>query len=390
MRYEALKDIELGEFHRQVRENTRRFAVEKIGPKVAEYEREERYPLEIIKEMGKLGMLGVIVPEEYGGAGMDYLSYGIICEELARVDWVCASIVSVQNSLVGSSLVRYGNEDQKRRYLMPLARGEMLASACLTEPCGGTDLASLESTARRTNGGYILNGSKVFISHAEYAGVFFVLASIDRSLRHKGICALLVEPAWKGVQIRRIPLYTLKRDNIAEVHFEDVPVPGKNLLGEEGGGFYIVAAALDTGRYSVACRCVGQAQACIDEALKYARERYQFGQPIGKFQMIQQKIADMVVMVEAARLLAYRVGRLKDRDPSGRYSIEASMAKLLASEVAVKCALEAIQIHGGYGFAEEYPVGRYLLEAKTLMVGEGTSELHRRLIAEYALGFKRY
>jgi alkylation response protein AidB-like acyl-CoA dehydrogenase len=236
--------------------------------------------------------------------------------------------------------------------------------------------------------GWRLNGTKVFISHAAHAGLFFVVASIDLAKKHKGVTAMLVDPsASEGIAIGEFPMRTLKRDNLAEVHFQDTFVPDENLLGEPGGGFPVLGSALDMGRYSVAARCVGQSQRCIDLALAYAREREAFGQKIGEFQMIQQKIADMVCRTEGARGVVYRLGRMKDAGIE-RASLEASLAKLMASEAATQNALDAIQIHGGYGVTAEYEVGRLLLEAKALEFGEGTSELHRKLIAEHVLGLR--
>jgi alkylation response protein AidB-like acyl-CoA dehydrogenase len=297
-------------------------------------------------------------------------------------------VVSVTNSLVGGSLLRHGSEAQKQRWLPPMARGEVLTSACLTEPGGGTDLASLRTTAERVDGGWRLNGTKVFISHAAFAGLFFVVASVDRSKKHRGVTAFLVDPRSEGVQISDFPMRTLKRDNLAEVHFENAFVPDEGLLGEPGGGFPILGSALDMGRYSVAARCVGQAQRCVELSTAYAMEREAFGQKIGEFQMIQQKIADMICRTESARALVYRLGRMKDAGVQ-RASLEASLAKLVASEAATYNALDAIQVHGGYGLSAEYEVGRLLLEAKSLEFGEGTSELHRKLIAEYALGIRK-
>jgi glutaryl-CoA dehydrogenase (non-decarboxylating) len=366
----------------------RDFAEREILPHVERCEREERYPLELIAKLPALGLLGPMIPAAYGGSFSDVVTYGVICEELARVDWVVASVVSVANSLAGSSISKHGTDAQKERWLPALAKGECLASACLTEPGGGTDLANMQTTAERVDGGWKLSGTKVFISHAAYAGLFFVVASVDRAKRHKGVTAFLVDPASEGITIGAFPMRTLKRDNLAEVHFDGVVVPDENVLGEPGGGFPVLGAALDMGRYSVAARCVGQAQRCLELATGYAGEREAFGQKIGEFQMIQQKIADMVVRTESARALVYRLGRMKDAG-IGRASLEASLAKLVASEAATQNALDSIQVHGGYGVSGEYEVGRLLLEAKALEFGEGTSELHRKLIAEYALGLRK-
>ena len=382
-----MADFDLTQTQRQVRAAVREFAEREILPTVEQHEREARYPREMIARLAPLGYLAPLIPEEYGGSFIDVVTYGVVCEELARVDWVVASAVSVANSLVGSSILRFGTPEQRRRWLPPLASGEILASAALTEPSGGTDLASMRTRATSADGGWRLEGSKVFISHAAEAGIFLVAATLDPALKHRGVTMFLVDPSTDGIEISPLPMRTLQRDNVAEVRFDDVHVGAEGVLGEPGRGFPILGAALDTGRFSVAARCVGQAQRAVDLTLPYARDRHAFGQPIGEFQMVQQKIADMICRTEAARALVYRLGRMKDAGVE-RCSMEASMAKLLASEAATQNALDAIQIHGGYGFSAEYEVGRLLLEAKTLEVGEGTSELHRKLIAEFGLGIR--
>jgi len=329
-----------------------------------------------------------MVPERYGGSFIDVLTYGLICEEIARVDWVVASVISVTNSLVVGSILRFGTPAQKERWLVPIARGDLLTSACLTEPGGGTDLANMATTATRAEGGWRLNGTKVFISHAAHAGLFFVVASIDRGEKHRGVTAFLVEPRTPGIAIGEFPMRTLKRDNLAEVHFTDAFVPDDGVLGQPGQGFPVLGSALDMGRFSVAARCVGQAQRCLDLALPYALEREAFGQKIGEFQLIQQKIADMVCRTQQARHVVYQLGRMKDAGIE-RCSMESSMAKLLASRAAVQNALDGMQVFGGYALSAEYEIGRLLLEAKSLEFGEGTSELHTKLIAEYALGIRK-
>ncbi|HVH16726.1 MAG TPA: acyl-CoA dehydrogenase family protein [Myxococcota bacterium] len=385
---DRIADFDLTDEQRLVRQAVREFAEKEIAPHVERHEREERYPLELIRKLVPLGYIAPMIPERYGGSYSDVVTYGIICEELARIDWVVASVVSVTNSLVAGSILRHGTDAQKERWLPPLARGEILSSACLTEPGGGTDLGNLKSTARRVPGGWRLDGTKVFISHAAHAGLFLVVASEDLAKKHRGVSAFLVDPKSEGVGIGEFPMRTLKRDNLAEVHFENVFVPEDGLLGEAGGGFPVLGSALDMGRYSVAARCIGQAQRCIDLAVAYANTREAFGQKIGEFQMIQQKIADMVCRTEGARGVVYRLGRMKDAGIA-RASLEASLAKLMASEAATHNALDAVQIHGGYGLSAEYEVGRLLLEAKALEFGEGTSELHRKLIAEHVLGLRR-
>lgn len=386
---QRMADFDLSPEQRAVRHAVREFAEREILPHVERYEREKRYPTDLVAKLVPLGFIAPLIPERYGGSFTDVLTYGVICEELARADWVVASVVSVMNSLVAGSILAHGSDEQKERWLPPMARGEVLCSACLTEPGGGTDLGNLRSTARRVDGGYRITGTKVFISHAAHAGLFFVVATLDRAQKHRGVTAFLVDPrASEGITIRDFPMRTLQRDNLAEVHFDETFVPAENLLGAEGGGFPVLGSALDTGRFSVAARCVGQAQRCLDLAIPYAMQREAFGQKIGEFQMIQQKIADMVCRTEAARQMVYRLGRMKDAGIA-RASLEASVAKLMASEAATKNALDAIQIHGGYGLSAEYEVGRLLLEAKALEFGEGTSELHRKLIAEHALGIRK-
>jgi alkylation response protein AidB-like acyl-CoA dehydrogenase len=385
---DRMADFDLSPEQRQVRAAVREFAEKEILPHVEAHERAARYPLEGIQKLVPLGFIAPLIPERYGGSFVDVMTYGLICEELARVDWVIASVVSVSNSLVGTSILRHGSDAQKERWLPEIAAGRCLTSACLTEPGGGTDLPSMRTTATRVPGGWKLNGTKVFISHAAHAGLFFVVATLDREKKHGGVTAFLVDPKTPGIAIGDFPMRTLKRDNLAEVHFEDAFVPDDGLLGEPGKGFPVLGSALDMGRFSVAARCVGQAQRCLDLALPYAVQREAFGQRIAEFQLIQQKIAAMTCRTQAARSIVYQLGRMKDAGIP-RASMEASMAKLMASQAAVENALDAIQIHGGYGLSEEYEVGRLLLEAKSLEFGEGTSELHTKMIAEFMLGLRK-
>jgi glutaryl-CoA dehydrogenase (non-decarboxylating) len=389
MRPEELKDFELTESQRVVRATARDFARREIAPHVQKWEKEGSYPKEIVMRMGELGFLGAFVPQEYGGAGLDYLSYGIICEEVAWADWVCASIISVQSSLVENGILHFGTEKQKQEYLVPLAQGKLQASSALTEPGGGTDLAALQTTARLDGEYYVLNGQKTFCSHASHTDVYFVLATVDRSLGRRGVSAFLVENPSPGMQVTPLNMSTMKRGNVAHIFFDDVRVPKGNLLGQEGKGMTIVGADLAMGRFSVASRCVGQAQACLDAAVNYAPQREIFGQKESEFQMVKQMVADMAISIDTARLLVYRLGRLMDAN-AGRVTAIASATKLYASEVATKAALDAIQLHGGYGFVEDYSVGRYLLEAKVLEVGEGNSQLHRDIVADWIFGVRDY
>jgi alkylation response protein AidB-like acyl-CoA dehydrogenase len=385
---DRMMDFDLTEDQRLVRQTVRRFAEAEILPHVERFEREERYPSELIAKLPALGLMGPMIPEEFGGSFTDVVTYGVICEELARVDWVVASVVSVANSLVAGSLLRFGTKAQQARYLPGIARGEIVCSACLTEPRGGTDLGNMDTTATKVDGGWLLNGTKVFISHAEHARLFFIVATIDRGRKHKGVTAFVADPReMKGMKLGAFPMRTLKRDNLAEVHFEDCFVPDEAVLGEPGGGFPILGAALDLGRYSVAARCVGQSQRAIDLAIPYALERTAFGQRIAEFQLVQSRIADMVARTEQARLLVYRLGRMKDAGLE-RCSLESSLAKLKASQAATQNALDGMAVFGGYSVTAEYEIGRLLLEAKALEFGEGTSDLHQKLIAEFALGLR--
>jgi alkylation response protein AidB-like acyl-CoA dehydrogenase len=386
---DRMADFDLTDEQRQIRQFVREFAEAEILPHVEEYERAEKYPIELIQKLVPLGLLGPMIPQQYGGSFSDVMSYGIICEELARVDWVVASVVSVANSLCAGSIGRFGSEAQKERWLPGIAKGEIICSACLTEPRGGTDLGNMETTAKKVDGGYLLNGTKVFISHAAHAGLFFVVASVDRSKKHKGVTAFVLDPReTKGITLGDFPMRTLKRDNLAEVNFQDAFVPDDGLLGEEGRGFPILGSALDTGRFSVAARCLGQAQRCLDLALPYAMEREAFGNKIGEFQLIQQKISDMTCRVQHARHVVYQLGRMKDAGVE-RCSMESSMAKLVASQAAVQNALDGMQVFGGYSCTAEYEIGRLLMEAKSLEFGEGTSELHTKIIAETMLGVRK-
>lgn len=385
---DRMMDFDLSEDQRLVRQTVRRFAEAEILPHVERFEREERYPSELIAKLPALGLMGPMIPEEYGGSFTDVVTYGVICEELARVDWVVASVVSVANSLVAGSLLRFGTKAQKERYLPGIAAGEIVCSACLTEPRGGTDLGNMDTTATKVDGGWLLNGTKVFISHAEHARLFFIVATIERGRKHKGVTAFVADPReMKGMRLGAFPMRTLKRDNLAEVHFEDCFVPDEAVLGEPGGGFPILGSALDLGRYSVAARCVGQSQRAIDLAIPYTLERTAFGQRIAEFQLVQSKIADMVARTEQARLLVYRLGRMKDAGLE-RCSLESSLAKLKASQAATQNALDGMAVFGGYSVTAEYEIGRLLMEAKALEFGEGTSDLHQKLIAEFALGLR--
>lgn len=381
-------DFSLTEEQRQYQALVREFAEKEVAPHVRDYDREERYPVEIIKKMAPLGFLGGTIPEEYGGAGIDHLTMALGIEEMSRVCIHMGSAMGRAAGLVGSGILQYGTEAQKRRYLVPLARGEVFAGTAVTEPHSGTDVAAMETTAVRKGDEYVLNGSKIWISGVGIAAWYLTFATLDKSKGAKGICAFIVEPTFPGFSERPIRnKLAFRPSQVGELIFQDCRVPAENLVGREGEGLKVALCAVENGRLSVACRAVGLAQACLDESARYARQRVVFGKRIAEYQLVQAKIADMVVGVESARYLTYRLAWLKTRGVR-RARREASIAKLYATEIAFRAASDAVQIHGAYGASEEYNVGRYLRDAKFLQVVEGVNDIHRVLVAEYALGMR--
>jgi len=333
-------------------------------------------------------MLGGVVPEQYGGAGMDYISLTLLVEEIARHCQSLGTICSFASGLAGSGLLHYGSEAQKERYLAPMARGEIFAGAGVTEPHSGTDVAAMETTAVRKGDEYVLDGSKIWISGVGIASWYLTFATLDRAKGPKGICAFIVERGFPGFSERPIRnKLAFRPTQVGELIFEDCRVPAGNLVGREGEGLRVALCAVENGRLSVACRAVGLAQACLDESVRYARQRVVFGKKIAEYQLVQAKIAEMVLGVESARYFAHRLAWLKSRGVK-RARREASIAKLHATEIAFRAASDAVQIHGAYGASEEYNVGRYLRDAKFLQVVEGVNDIHRVLIAEYALGLR--
>ncbi len=380
-------DFELSEQQRAIRDTARQFAEAEMAPHARQWDEEHIFPVECMRKAAALGFGGIYVGADVGGSALSRLDATLIFEELAQGCTSTAAYISIHN-MAAWMIDAFGGAAQRQNFLPKLCTMEHFASYCLTEPDAGSDAASLRTRAVADGDHFVLDGTKIWVTSGSLAGVVIVYARTNPDVsKAKGISAFLVDPKTPGIAIGDFPMRTLKRDNVAEVHFKDVFVPDANLLGEPGGGFPVLGSALDMGRYSVAARCIGQSQRCIDLAVAYAREREAFGQKIGEFQMIQQKIADMICRTEGARGVVYRLGRMKDAGIE-RASMEASLAKLMASEAATQNALDAIQIHGGYGFTAEYEVGRLLLEAKVLEIGEGTSELHRKLIAEHALGLR--
>jgi butyryl-CoA dehydrogenase len=373
-------DFALTKEQEMVRKMVRDFAEAELRPIAAEIDKTCEYPKETVKKMGKLGLMGMTVSKDYGGGGLDSVSYAIGVEEISRV---CAShgvVMSVNNSLACFPIETFGTEEQKKKYLTPLASGKNLGAFGLTKPSAGTDAASQQTVAKKTDEGYIINGSKIFITNGAVADTIVIFAMTDKSKGTRGISAFIVDSKTPGFSIGTVEDKMGIRGSVqAELVFEDMLLPPENLLGDEGRGFKIAMLTLDGGRIGIASQALGIAQAALDESLKYAKEREQFKKPIGKFQAIQWMIADMATEIQAARFLVYKAAFTKDT--SKRYSAEAAMAKLYASDTAVKATRNAIQIHGGYGFIKDYPLERLYRDAKITEIYEGTSEVQRMVIA---------
>jgi len=377
-------EFALTEEHRLVQQTAREFATREILPVASQLDAEHRFPAEIVRGLAELGLMGVTVPEEYGGAGMDHVAYVLAMEEVARACASTAAIMSVNNSLVCDPILRYGTEEQKRRYLPVLASGRELGCYCLTEPQAGSDAASLQTTARLDGESWVLNGTKVFVTNAREAWVFIVYARTEELPGARGISAFLVERDYPGITVGKVERKMgLLASSTCEVLLEDCRVPRENLLGARGEGFKVALSTLDGGRIGIAAQAVGIARAALEEGVAYAKERRQFGRPIAEFQAIQWKIADMATRIEAARLLTLRAAWL--RDQGKRCTVEASMAKLFASETAMFAAHQGVQIFGGYGYIKDYPVERYFRDAKITEIYEGTSEIQRMVIARNLL-----
>jgi len=377
-------DLRFTAEHEMMRKMVRDFAEKDVAPLAAELDEKGVVPFENIKTMGRLGLLGLTAPEEYGGCGADTISYVIAIEELAKACASTAIVMAVQNSLVNYGLVKFGTEGQKQKYLTRLVTGEWIGAFALTEPGAGSDAAAQRTTAVRDGDFYVLNGSKHFITNGGIADVVIVFAMTDKSKGTRGISAFIVEKTFPGFSVgKEEHKMGIRGTNTCELVFEDCRVPVENLLGEEGQGFKIAMIVLDAGRIGVGAQAVGIAQAAFEAAVEYAKTREQFGAPIASLQAIQWMIADMATRIEAARLLVYNAALKKDSGE--RFTKEASMAKLFASETAdfvVDCAL---QIHGGYGYMKEYPVERYYRDARITRLYEGTSEIQRLVIANQVL-----
>ncbi|SFE29394.1 glutaryl-CoA dehydrogenase (non-decarboxylating) [Lentibacillus persicus] len=380
-------DFNFSEEQNMLRSTVRSFVDNEIMPYIAEWDRKGQFDPAIMQRLADLGLMGVCIPERYGGSGMDYNSLAIVCEELERGDTAFRTAVSVHTGLNSMTLLQWGTEEQKQKYLVPQAKGEKVGAYGLTEPGAGSDVASLQSTAVKDGDYYILNGSKAWISLCDTADHFLVFAYTDKAKRHKGISAFIVERGWEGFDSKATKgKLGIRSGNTGEIFFDHVKVPKENLLGEEGEGFKIAMAALDNGRFTVAAGAVGQIRACLEASVQYANERETFGKPIGQHQLVQQMIAKMKAGLEMSSLLVYRAGELKNRGK--RNTEETSMAKWQACDFANKAADDAVQIHGAYGYSDEYPVERYLRNSKAPVIYEGTREVHTLMQADYALGYR--
>ncbi|HYG63067.1 MAG TPA: acyl-CoA dehydrogenase [Thermoanaerobaculia bacterium] len=376
--------IELSDEHREVRDQVRRFAEEVVKPRAKEIDESGEFPRSFFDQAGELGLAGVAVPEEYGGAGMDNIAYCLVIEEISRVCATSGVILSVNNSLVCDPIMKFGNDEQKREFLTPLAAGQKLGCFALTEPGAGSDAASLRATARRDGDDYVLNGNKVFITNGTHADVAIVFATVDPAKKHKGITAFLVSTDTPGYHHGTHEFKLgVNASGTTELAFNDMRVPAKNRLGEEGDGFKIAMSTLDGGRIGISAQAVGIAQGAFEEATAYSQQREQFGQAISNFQAIQFYLADMATEIDAARLLTWKAAWTKDNGK--RYTLEAAQAKLFSAEMAQRVTNKALQIHGGYGYTKEYNVERYFRDARITEIYEGTSEVQKMVIADWVL-----
>lgn len=377
-------NFQLNDEQLDLRKTVREFAEREIRPHVMEWDEASQFPLDTIKELGKLGLMGTIFPAEYGGAGMGYVEYVIAIEELSRVDGSVGIIVAAHTSLCSNHIFIAGSEEQKRKYIPKLATGEFIGAWGLTEPGSGSDAGGARCSAVRKGDKWVLNGTKTFCTNGHYADVMVVIAVTDKTAHTHGLSAFVVEKGTKGFRAgKKENKLGLRASDTAEMIFEDCEIPTENLIGKEGDGFIDAMRVLDGGRISIAALGLGMAQGAYESALNYSKERKQFGKAISEFQAIQWKLADMSVEIDAARLLTMRSAWMKD--DGQKTTLESSMAKLYTSEVAVRAANEAVQIHGGYGFIKDYPAEKFYRDVKLCTIGEGTSEIQRLVIARQIL-----
>ncbi len=381
------------EEHKMIADAARDFARNSIMPIAAKFDESGEFPLETIREMGQLGFMGIEVPEEYGGSGMDTLAYVLAMVEICKVDASHGTIMSVNNSLYAHGLLKFGTEEQKQKYLVPVATGQKIGAYSLTEPMSGSDAGTMKSRAILNEAGthYIINGRKSWVTSGPYADYIVLFTMTQPEKGHKGVTAFLIDTTRPGfVRGRKEPKLGIRASATSEITFEDYECPVEDRLGAEGEGFKIAMTVLDAGRIGIASQALGIAEAALEASVQYAREREAFGQKIGEFQMIQQKLADMKCRVEASRLLIYQaaLAKVAAAKGGGRYSMEASMAKLFASETAMWVTTQAIQIHGGMGYSKDMPLERYFRDAKITEIYEGTSEIQRMVIARSLTGLR--
>ena len=381
----------LSDEHKMIRQAARDFAQNEIAPIAAEVDESGDFPLETIKKMGAMGFMGIQVPEKYGGAGMDTLAYVLALEEICKVDAAHGTIMSVNNSLYNYALLRFGTEEQCHKFMAPVAKGEKIGAYSLTEPTSGSDAATMRSRAVRDGDEYVINGIKSWVSGGPVADYVLLFTMTDPDQKHRGVTAFLIEADKPGfVRGKKEPKLGIRGSATSELIFEDYRCPVENRLGEEGEGFKISMTVLDAGRIGIASQALGIAEAAYEASLEYARERESFGKKIGQFQGINFKLADMKTRIEASRLLIYQAAYKKDQclESKGRFTLEAAMAKLFASETAMFCAHAAVQIHGGMGYSRELPIERYFRDAKITEIYEGTSEIQRLVIARLETGLR--
>jgi butyryl-CoA dehydrogenase len=378
-------DFDLSDEQRLIRETAREFTDKELIERTRENARNHHFDLDLVKKIAAQGYLGAIVPPEYGGAGLDYLSYGLIVEEIGRGDSAIRTVISVQTSLVCSGILKWGTEEQKSKYLPKLCSGEWLGCFGLTEPDTGSDAANQRTRAKRTDTGWVINGAKMWISMGNYAKVALIFAQTDPELGYKGLACFLVDTDQPGFKAQTIEhKMGLHASDTASIALEDVEVSDEDMLGNVGDGFKVAMSSLDSGRYSVAAGCVGICQGCVEESVKYAKEREQFGRPIASFQLVQAMIADMVLKTDASRMLVWRAGWLKDKGLPN--TLETSVAKLHATEASLECANAAIQVHGGAGYVDDHPVERYFRDARVTTLYEGTSQIQKLIIGRAMTG----
>ena len=381
-------DFILTDDQRMIQKTVREFAVKEIAPVAPIYDKSHEFPWDVIKKLAALNLLGILIPEKYGGAGLGYLSYAIVIEEISRYDASIGVTVAAHNSLGVGHIYSAGNEKQRKRYVTRLAKGEILGAWALTEPCAGSDAAGIETTAVKDGKEWVLNGTKRFITNGSVCGTVVVMAKTDPSKGARGISAFIVEKDSPGFIIgRQEEKLGLNASDTSELILDDCRIPEDNLLGKEGEGFIDTMKLLDAGRIGIAAMALGIAKGALEESTKYSKERVAFGHPIAEFEAIQWKIADMATEIEASRLLTFRAAFLKDRGEN--VTKEAAMAKLFSSEAGMRACSEAVQILGGYGYTKDFPVERYFRDVKLCAIGEGTSEIQRLVIARQILGLKR-